>query len=302
MDPKDLISTDLLKSLIFLIALSFIVPQIALSQDQRSKEVAPDQQIRSSIHSVDGYAYLSENITISDIRAVAFSEAKRKALEMAKTYIKSKTKIENFVVKYDMIWSEAEGAVTILEQKDFGIESNTRYHVWIKADVEYKLKAKNDPYDQLMDLGLPLKVKVWTSKKRYKRGENIEIFIQGNRNFYARIVDITSTGEIIQLLPNKYRSIQSFKAGEIYRIPDKGDQFDLKVTEPFGTDNIVVYASEVPLGQVSMESMERGLRLYRGSREKLASKTRGIEVLSKKLESDSGAEFYESTWSLTTSR
>ena len=50
--------------------------------------------------------------------------------------------VENFVVKYDMIWSEAEGAVTILEQKDFGIENNTRYHVWIKADVEYKLKAK----------------------------------------------------------------------------------------------------------------------------------------------------------------
>jgi hypothetical protein len=250
---------------------------------------------------VEGYVYLSENMTISDTRAAAFAEAKRKALEMAQTYIKSKTKVENFIAKYDLIWSESEGSVTILEQRDFGIKDNIRYHVWIKAEVKYSINPQNDPNDELMDSGLPLKVKVWTPRKNYRQGDKIEIFIQGNRDFYARIVDINSSGEIIQLLPNKYRRIHSFKAGKIYKIPDKNDKFNLKVQEPFGEDNIVVYASEVPLGQVTMQPIENGLSLYRGSLKSLASKTRGIEVVSKESESESGVEYYEAIWRLTTS-
>jgi len=54
--------------------------------------VVPDQEKRSCIQVVDGYAYLSENMTLAQTRAVAF--AKRQALEMAKTYIKSKTMVE----------------------------------------------------------------------------------------------------------------------------------------------------------------------------------------------------------------
>lgn len=277
-----------------------MIPPNALSQDQ--KGVAPVQEMRSSIHSVDGYAYLSEDMTLSQTRAAAFADAKRKSLEMAKTYIKSKTKVEDFVVKYDMIWSEAEGAVTILEQQDHGIEDNTRYHVWIKAEVEYGFKSKHDPHDQLMDSDLPLKVKVWTPAKQYRLGENIEIFIQGNRDFYARIVDISAAGDIIQLLPNKYREINFFEAGKIYKIPDKGDRFELKATEPFGEDNIVVYASEAPLGRVSMEPIAKGLELYRGSRKEFASKTRGISVVHKEPGSESGAEFYEASWSFRISR
>lgn len=64
-----------------------IIPITSLSQEQRSVNVtAPDDEMRSSIHSVDGYAYLSDNLTLTDIRAAAFAEAKQKALEMAKTY------------------------------------------------------------------------------------------------------------------------------------------------------------------------------------------------------------------------
>lgn len=291
--------------LIFFLFLLFLtIPQNVYSQDSRAIQVVPDQEKRSSIHTIDGYAYLSENMTLAQTRATAFANAKRQALESAKTYIKSKTKVKDFQVEYDMIWSDAEGAVTVLEQKDHGVEGNNRYHVWIKAEVLYDLKPKKPEAYQgvIMDSDAPLTVKVWTDKKRYKMGENIRIFVQGNRDFYARIVDITSGGEIIQLLPNDFRKINFFRGGEVYTIPDKGDHFDLKVAPPYGEDRLVVYASEVPLGKVVTDSVGQGLRQYRGLQKNLAVETRGIKVTGSGIDLDSGAEFYEATWTLTTKK
>lgn len=270
--------------------------------EAQQDRIAPDTEKRSSIQSVDGYAYLSENMTLGETRSAAFANAKRQALEMARTYIQSKTKVEDFVVQYDLVWSDAEGAVTVLEQKDFGIVDNTRYHVWIKAEVEYQLRPKSPKLVQnktISDSGL-LTVKVWTSKKRYRRGETIEIKIQGNRNFYARIVDITSDGNIIQLLPNAHRKINYFEAGKVYQIPDEGDGFTLNVLPPYGEDRIVVYASEVPIGEVEMTKTGYGLGQYMGKQENLAVKSRGIMVSPTAQGPKPVAEFYEASWVVTT--
>ncbi|MEE8399285.1 MAG: DUF4384 domain-containing protein [Desulfobacterales bacterium] len=286
---------------IVIFVLGLMMPIETPAQDVRGINVVPDSEKRSSIHELDAYAHLSENMTLAQTRAAAFANAKRQALEMAKTHIKTKTKVEDFEVKYDLIWSEAEGAVSVIEQKDHGVEDNARYHVWIKAEVEYGLRSKaaSDP-SQNMDPGLPLKVKVWTSKKKYKKDDSIEISIQGNRDFYARVVDIAADGTIIQLLPNAYRKDSFFRAGVLYKIPDGNDRFDLKVTPPFGEDNIVVYASEVPLGEVTTEPIGRGLARYRGTQESLASTTRGISVVPTGKQGSSSAEFYEATWTVST--
>jgi len=189
-----------------------------------------------------GYAYLSENMTLAQTISAAFTNEKRQALEAGMTYMQSKTKVKDFETEYDLIWSDAEGAVTIPEQKDHGVEDNTRYHVWIKAEVEYKLRTKGAQDDQgyILDKdAAPLTVKVWTPKKQYRDSEKIEIFVQGNRDFYARIVDRTSSEQIIQLLPNHYRKINFFEGQKVYRIPDQADHFDLKVTAPYGEDRSI---------------------------------------------------------------
>ena len=283
----------------------------AYAQQFRGVSVVPDEEKRSSIHEVDGYAYLSEKMTLEQVRNAAIATAKRQAVERAKTYIESETIIENFEVTQDRIKGKSYGSVTVLEMKDLGVEDNTRYHVWIKAEVEYGIKPTgmkengNRP-DHLsathLDPHAPLTVRVWTSQKEYREGDHITIFMQGNRDFYARIVDITSSGEILQLLPNAYRQQGRFEAGRIYEIPGEGDRFDLKVTPPFGEDRIVVYASEVPLGNVAMSSAGAGLGAFGGTRESLGIRTRGISVTAAEGNgpSHSGAAFYESTWKLRT--
>ena len=288
---------------LFIIISILVLPQAIHGKDTGLKNAALDDEKRSCIQSIDSYAYLSEDMTLSETRKAAFANAKRQAVENARTYIISSTIVEDFVVKKDLIKGTAEGAVTILEQKDFGIENNQRYHVWIKAEVEYGLKQKEQKIitDTAFNKEAPLTVKVWTPIKNYKAGENIVIYIQGNRDYYARVVDITSTGDIIQLLPNNYRTSNFFKAGEIYKIPDKKDRFDLKVTSPYGEDKIVVYASDAPLGKVSLEQTGQGIGRYRGSQKSLAHLTRGISIVS----ADQGnrpAQFYEATWSVTTGK
>ena len=290
--------------LLFLFVFSMFqtVPYLAISEAASDTTAVTEQEKHSTIHSVDGYSYLSENMTLSEVRAAAFANAKRQALEMAKTFIRSKTKVEDFEVKYDLVWANSEGAVTVLEQKDMGIENNTRYHVWVKAEVEYSLRQKDTapiPHAE-MHPDAPLHVKVWTSKKRYHHGEDIEIYIQGNKDFYARIVDITPGGDIVQLLPNDYRKASHFRAGQIYTIPDQGDPFELNVSPPYGKDRIVVYASDVPQGKIKMESMSSGLSRYRGSKESLDIKTRGILVAPSTKGDTHGAEFYEATWQFDT--
>lgn len=287
-------------SSLFIFFLALI--QVAQAQNFRGINIVPDQEKRSSIQTADGYAQLSENMTLGETRAAAFVNAKRQALESVKTYIQSKTRVENFQLEYDLVMSNAEGTVTILEQKDYGVEDNVRYHVWIKAEVVYDLRQKESKTSQatLMEKDAPLTVRVWTNRKSYRYGESIEIFIRGNRDFFARIVNIRPDGKIIQLLPNDYRPINFFLGGKVYKIPDMADKFDLKVSPPFGDENVVVYASEAPLGDVKMASIGQGLRQYRGQRSGLGFKSRGIKIEGTSMDTGIGAGFYEATWTLTT--
>jgi hypothetical protein len=122
-------------------------------------------------------------------------------LEKAETRLSSETKVKNLVLEYDVLMAKAQGTVTILEEKDHGIVKD-RYHVWIKAEVHVSLPTKtSEPFDPgvLMHLHAPLTVRIWTHKDAYSGGEEINVFIQGNRDFYVRVVNVNAHGDIVQL-------------------------------------------------------------------------------------------------------
>ncbi|MGD8916823.1 MAG: DUF4384 domain-containing protein, partial [Syntrophobacterales bacterium] len=291
-----------LKKLFALAVIVLLAMFPALAGSERAVEVTPDQEHRSNIVEVDGYAQLSEEKSIRDIRLEAFANARRQALENAESHIKSQTKVENYQLQYDLIESGAEGMVKVLEQKDFGIENNSRYHVWIKAEVTYVLKPPTEPAKQkaLMSPTAPLTVKVWTDKKSYNNNEFITIYMEGNRDFYARIVNISSNGKVIQLLPNAYRQTHQFRGGQRYQVPGPGDRFSLQVTPPYGQERIVVYASETPMGDIPMKSLGGGLKEYQGSNEDLAFRVRSIQPVVRPGGSmTSGSTgFYEASWAV----
>jgi len=292
------------KKLFSLAVIALLVMFPALAGGDRAVEVTPDQEHRSNLVEVDGYAQLSEEKSIRDIRLEAFANARRQALENAETHIKSQTRVENYQLQYDLIESGAEGVVKVLEQKDLGIENNSRYHVWIRAEVTYVLRQVAEPAKQkvLMSPDAPLTAKIWTEKKNYRHGEYITIYMEGNRDFYARIVNISSDGKVIQLLPNGYRQTHHFRGGKRYQIPGPGDRFELKVTPPYGQERIVVYASETPMGDISMAPLGAGLYEYQGSNDDLAFRVRSIQPVARPGGSMTAGStgFYEASWVVET--
>lgn len=196
------------------------------------------KSVRYCVQGADGYAVLSADRTDLEARIEAVENAKKNAVEKANAHIKSVIREEDFVIKPD---------IEILEQKDYGKEKDNRYHVYIKARVSYELKT------------VPLAVNVWTSKKTYKQGENIEIHIRGTKDYYAQIFAINPSGEKIQLSPYGSRPLNFvFKAGKIYKIPDDSE---LKAVPPGGKNQIVVYASMIPFKEQSVkEQIEEVVR------------------------------------------
>ena len=129
--------------------------------------------------------------------------------------------------------------------------------------------------------GLPLNVEIKTDKAVYKQGEKIRITLQGNKDFYGKIVYLTADGQTVQLLPNGHRSLDFFKGGRTYNVPEDSDGFSLDVAPPYGAERIMLYASESPLPAVKTRSLGEGaggMLNLEGGQTALTRLSRGIKV------------------------
>ena len=131
----------------------------------------------------------------------------------------------------------------------------------------------------LRTLGPPLEVKIWASEKTYREGEKILISLKGNKDFFAVVVYRDADGNLIKLLPNKFRSDASFEARRTYAIPDTKDRFDLEVSPPFGAESLHVFAASEALPKVSGDDIGGGLVLLRQSLGQVKTLLRGARVV-----------------------
>lgn len=250
------------------------------------------QTKKSTIVEADGYAFLSENKTIKDIRREALLNAKREALEKAKTYIKSFSKVKNYELTEDVIKSSSDGFVTIIESKDIGITDKNRYHYWIKAEIEYDLDFIKE---QTINKDKPLSLKVWTSQKEYSNNDRIVIFFNGNKDFYANILYQDASGQLFQILPNQFQPENFFKGNQTYQIPSTNDNFELIVTEPFGIEKIIVYASNSEIGEANVSKYGKYFYQLETTAKNYAKQTRGLKIKRKEI-----SDFFESEISIKT--
>jgi hypothetical protein len=241
----------------------------------------------------------------------AKTDVKRNAVENAKTYIKSQTQVKDFQTEADLIEAYTNGTVTIIEELKSGSG-------WYKDPTlgdcfRIKVKAEVIPDEKVMtamsknaaiseDPTGPFMVKVWTEKKEYRKGENIRIYLKGNRPFYARVLYRDVKGKLIQLLPNPYRNENYFHGGIVYEIPSGNDQFQMEVSPPFGDEQIILYASTAPLGDIDLIESGSVYRVKTRSKD-VGMKTRGIKLVGGGTKSQSaGAEYIESKIELKTKK
>lgn len=108
-----------------------------------------------------------------------------------------------------------------------------------------------------------LKVKVWTNKAvsaTYEEGEVIKFYFQVNKDSYIYLYHKDAAGQVKMLFPNGFNKENRLKANELYTIPDKTMNFDIKVTPPFGMEQVKAIASLQPIREMDMKLDEKGFR------------------------------------------
>jgi len=264
---------------------------------------------QSTIIEADGMACMGYDKSRKQTEEEALANAKKKAVEHTSTYIKSESRVKDFELEKDLIEAYSNATVKVIQEvgrswyKDASLGNCCQ--VKIKAEVIPDNEAMNriSKGNSLSeDPTAPLNVQLWTDKKQYKEKENIKIYIRGNKPFYARILHKGVNGELLQLLPNPHRPDHYFNGGVIYEIPSGPDRFELEVTPPFGREDIILYASTAPLGEITLASAG-GVYKIKTEAENIGDRSRAVSLIEKNPgEKAKTAEFSESQVVLITVR
>jgi hypothetical protein len=256
---------------------------------------------QSTIVEVEGQACMGYDKSRKQTEDEALTHAKKKAVQHAATYIKSESRVKDFELEKDLVEAYSNATVKVIQEL-----SRTWYRDVSLGDCcQVKIKAEVIPDNEAMekiskgkgqvdDPSAPLNVQLWADKKDYKENEKIKIYIRGNKPFYARIVHKGGNGELLQLLPNPYRKDHYFNGGVIYEIPSGQDRFEMEVTPPFGQEDIIVYASTAPLGDINL-SPAGGVYKIKTESGEVAERNRAVSLKEKfPGQQTKAAEFSES--------
>lgn len=111
-------------------------------------------------------------------------------------------------------------------------------------------------------------VDVWVDKDpsgygtpQYVIGEAVKINVRVSETSYVYLFNVRSTGEINQILPNRYDPYghaNYLQAGEIKRFPAQGANYRFLVDGPIGLDKLIAVASKHPLNTHELADFENG--------------------------------------------
>jgi Domain of unknown function (DUF4384) len=88
--------------------------------------------------------------------------------------------------------------------------------------------------------GPPAEFELWTDQTSHKIGEKLKVSFRSNRDGYATLVNVGTSGKITILYPNAYTPDHAVKAGQTYSIPRPEDFYELSFGGPEGVE--LVYA------------------------------------------------------------
>lgn len=257
---------------------------------------------QSIITESEGYACMGEDKSRKSTESTAMADAKRKATESAATYIQSETHVKDAMLEKDLISAYANAQVRVLQEmlQEWYKEQSLGdcYRVKLKVEVIPDEKAMNANAKKIQstledDPAGPLNIKIWMDKNEYIRGERMKFFIKANKPFYANVVYKQADGSLLQLLPNPFRNQNYFNGGVVYEIPSGDDHYDLEVAPPFGAENVTVYASTSPTGDLNI-TPTGGVYSVANKPSEIPLTTRGVKF-TKKGSGPSASEFAEAT-------
>lgn len=261
---------------------------------------------QSIIIEAEGIASMGDTKSKKETMDEAKKNAIRNASENAGTFITSETTVRDYVTEKDLVEAFSQAVIKVLAEvkgewfKDEMMGES--YKITLKVEVTPKeIASKPEKGDMADSPTAPLTVKLWTDKNQteFKAGEKINLFMKGNKPFFARVVYVQNDGTQVQILPNPYRTDNYFYGGTVYTLPSGTDKYELTVNPPFGSEKIIVYASTTELGDVKVENAD-ALYVISEKPEDTGVKTRGIKITKKEGKSSKAAEFDEQVLEIKT--
>jgi hypothetical protein len=261
---------------------------------------------QSAIVEADGYSCMGVDKSRKQTEQEARADAKRNAVENAKTYVRSQTQVKDLELAHDLIEAYTGAAVTIVEELRSGWYRDDAagecFRVRVKAEVVPDEKVLGTAAGRVYEAesaAAPLHVTLWTDKSEYREGERIMVYLKGNRSFYARVLYHDAQGQTVQILPNPLRRENSFEGGTVYEIPSGDDRFRMEVTPPFGAERIVIQASTAPLGELELQD-EGAVYGVKTRAADIGRKSRGVKLVPSTAAQPAGAQFSEGQVDLRT--
>ena len=185
---------------------------------------------------VEAAVPLTDEYTISEVRARSRNEARRLAVEKAVgIFIRSNTVTYNYVLAEDLVQSVARGLVVeeqVLEEgmRDIAHESGAKallYATKLKAKVKRTQAEAKDHF----------KLRVSLNKTVFQSKDEMEIRATSSRDAYLYIFNIGQDSSVTILYPNRFAQDHSISAGKELVFPDdklRSNGIVLRVVPPAG--------------------------------------------------------------------
>ncbi len=234
--------------------------------------------------------------TESDAR----TDAKRSAAERVATRIKSETRYDTVEVKNEgqanayHVGKVLRSAYANADVKELAVlEAGAWFTEAQDECFRIKLRVEVIPKAESLEMlgsamhedpTLPLNVRLWTDRgtagerAMYRKGERVRLYLRGNKPYYARVIYQFADGQSAQILPNAHRGTNRFQGGVTYVIPSEEDHFEFEVSAPFGAERVVVYASERPLGDVTLQASGSIYRVEADRGSELKNRVREVKL------------------------
>jgi uncharacterized protein DUF4384 len=90
-------------------------------------------------------------------------------------------------------------------------------------------------------------LRLWTDRTSLKIGETLKVSFQSNRDGYATLVNVGTSGKITILYPNAYSPDHAVKAGQTYSVPRAGDFYELSLGGPEGVELVYALFTTAPV-------------------------------------------------------
>ena len=135
----------------------------------------------------------------------------------------------------------------------------------------------------------PVSITFDRAEAKYAVGEVVGLFIQSTENSYVTVLNVSPSGAVVKLFPNKYQTDALVSAGKRVQVPDPASGARLQVSGPVGQEQIKVFYSSKPLNIFAdlggsgagmfrsvdggMEAVSRSLEEARSLGTKISSKT-----------------------------